>query len=128
MASTPFQANPRRQISDHVNNATTVTPKDTCVESRAALMIRAVPDSKYHEAECIVRRNLILLITVCFTVGCASCRGAMGTPFFSKFSPRDLVERNKTEAGLRCEPLGGGGAGGISSRAGALRGYGLSPF
>jgi hypothetical protein len=43
------------------------------------------------------------------------------TSFFSNFSTRQLVERNKLSAGLTCDPLGAGGGGaGIGSRAGGI--------
>jgi len=41
----------------------------------------------------------------------ASCLGPRETSFYSHFSMRELVERNKAAAGLNCEAMGGGGGG-----------------
>jgi hypothetical protein len=56
---------------------------------------------------------------VCIAMLTACSGRSPETSFFSNFSVRQLVERNKSSAGLNCDPVGGGG-GGISSRAGGL--------
>ena len=59
-------------------------------------------------------------ISIGFAVGialmCVSCMWSPESSFFSNFSSRQLVERNKYSAGLTCDPIGGGG-GGVGSRA-----------
>jgi hypothetical protein len=52
-----------------------------------------------------------MALTICFALPFSSCVGARETSFFSNFSVRELVERNKSSAGFVCDPMGGGGAG-----------------
>ena len=69
-----------------------------------------------------IRQNP-LLAPIVLVLLCASCLGPRETSFYSKFSTRDLVERNQAPAGLKCEPLGGGANGaGIHSWGGGLGG------
>lgn len=51
-----------------------------------------------------------------------------GTSFYSKFSVRKLVERNKSSIPFTCEDSLGGGGGGIGSYAGGSRGSSFSSF
>jgi hypothetical protein len=53
---------------------------------------------------------------------CASCLGAQPTAFYSKFSVRELVERNQNATGFRCDgPAGGGGGGNdVTTSSGGL--------
>jgi len=67
----------------------------------------------------INRERLIPATAVFLALLCASCLGPRATSFFSKFSTRELVERNKAAAGLNCDPLGGGDTGNLSSAGGA---------
>jgi hypothetical protein len=53
---------------------------------------------------------------------CVSCLGAHPTSFYSKFSVRELIERNQTTAGFRCEVPAGGGGGGDENTMSASRG------
>ncbi|PYS59982.1 MAG: hypothetical protein DMF74_19920 [Acidobacteria bacterium] len=67
-------------------------------------------------------------ISIGFAVGialmCVSCMWSPESSFFSNFSSRQLVERNKYSAGLTCDPIGGGG-GGAGSRAGGVGSGGM---
>ena|SRR5215813_5999236 len=66
-----------------------------------------------------MRHTLFIVSLVCFVLLSGCSLWSPETSFFSNFSVRQLVERNKSSAGLNCEPAGGGGAG-IGSRAGGL--------
>jgi len=48
------------------------------------------------------------------------------TSFYSKFSVRELVERNKASTPVTCDDSTGGGGGGIGSYAGGWRGTSFS--
>ena len=62
-----------------------------------------------------VKKTLIVL-TLALAVLCASCGGGQVTSFYSKFSVRELVERNQKATGFRCDmPAGGGGDGAMVS-------------
>jgi len=65
-----------------------------------------------------MKHRISIVIGVAFF--CAAC--AHPTSFYSKFSVRELVERNQTAAGFKCDVPGGGGGGGngISSSSGGL--------
>jgi len=74
-----------------------------------------------------VRKTLIVL-TLALAVLCASCGGGQVTSFYSKFSVRELVERNQKATGFRCDmPAGGGGNGGMDSSYGG-GGFGKANF
>jgi len=49
-----------------------------------------------------------------------------GTSFYSKFSIRELVERNKSSTAFACDDSTGGGGGGIGSYAGGSGGTSFS--
>ena len=68
-----------------------------------------------------IRHTVSIGLLLCFALLCASCMWSPETSFFSNFSTRQLVERNKSSAGLTCDPIGGGGGGGgVGSRAGGI--------
>ena len=67
----------------------------------------------------VLRGALIAVILV--SVGCAAYMHSLQSSFFSKFSLRELVEKNKSHTGLDCSAGGGGGSiggggGGFSSK------------
>src|SRR5437667_10086434 len=65
------------------------------------------------------KHRILIALAVCVTLFSASCMWSPESSFFSNFSTRQLVERNKSSAGLTCDPTGGGGGGGgVGSRAG----------
>ena len=66
-----------------------------------------------------IKERLTLSFVVCLAVLCGSCLSPRETSFFSKFSTRELVERNKAAAGLNCD-AGGGGVDGIHWLAGGV--------
>jgi hypothetical protein len=47
---------------------------------------------------------------------CTAYMSSLQSPFFAKFSLRELVERNKSHLGLNCAAGGGGGGMGSSTR------------
>jgi len=73
-----------------------------------------------------MKRRISMAVTLSFALLCVSCLSGPQTTFYSKFSVRELVERNQSAAGFRCDvPAGGGGgkdenivssSGGISGR------------
>jgi hypothetical protein len=67
-----------------------------------------------------MKHRILIALAVCFALLCASCMWSPESSFFSSFSTRQLVERNKSLTGLRCDPTGGGGGGGIGSRGGGI--------
>jgi hypothetical protein len=64
---------------------------------------------------------LIVALTVTLFNGfaCAAYMFSQQTSFFSKFSMRELVEKNKALAGLECSAGGGGGGAGMGGGSGA---------
>src|SRR5207302_1534315 len=72
------------------------------------------------------KHRILIALAVCVTLFSASCMWSPESSFFSRFSTRQLVERNKSSAGLTCEPIGSGGGGG-GSRVGGI-GSGGSHF
>ena len=57
-----------------------------------------------------MKRRILMVVTAGPALLCASCLATQQTNFYSKFSVRELVERNQTAAGFRCDlPAGGGG-------------------
>jgi hypothetical protein len=64
---------------------------------------------------CLKQYLFVLPLLLAFL--CLSCLRAQETSFFSKFSTRELVERNKAAAGLDCDAKGGGGGAADSSWA-----------
>jgi hypothetical protein len=59
-----------------------------------------------------MKSSISIAVTLGLALLCASCRGSRQTNFYSKFSVRELVERNQTAAGFKCDgPAGGGGGG-----------------
>jgi hypothetical protein len=67
-----------------------------------------------------MRHTLFIACLVCCALIAGCSLWSPETSFFSNFSVRQLVERNKSSAGLNCDPAGGGGDSGIGSRAGGL--------
>src|SRR6185436_8447522 len=69
-----------------------------------------------------VRHGILMAVTFGCALLCASCLGARPTSFYSNFSVRELVERNQTATGFKCDvPAGGGGGGNdINSSAGGI--------
>lgn len=55
-----------------------------------------------------------IFIVLLVAVGCSAYMASLQSSFFSKFSLRDLVERNGSTAGLNCSQSAGGGGGGGS--------------
>ena len=67
------------------------------------------------------KHRILIALAVCVALFSASCMWSPESSFFSSFSTRQLVERNKSSAGLTCDPIGGGGGGGgVGSRAGGI--------
>jgi hypothetical protein len=58
-----------------------------------------------------MERRMLMLVTPGLALFCASCVVTQQTNFYSKFSVRELVERNQSAAGFTCEAAGGGGGG-----------------
>jgi hypothetical protein len=72
-----------------------------------------------------VKKTLIVL-TFGLAVLCASCAGGQPTSFYSKFSVRELVERNQKATGFTCDkPTGGGDDAGMVSGYGGYGGGGF---
>lgn len=71
-----------------------------------------------------MKHTVTIGLLLCFALLCDSCRWSPETTFFSNFSTRQLVERNKSLAGLTCDPIGGGG-GGVGSRVGGIGSGGM---
>jgi hypothetical protein len=67
-----------------------------------------------------MRHTLFIAVWVCFALLSGCSLSSDETSFFSNFSVRQLVERNKSSAGLNCDPVGGGGSNGIGSRTGGF--------
>jgi hypothetical protein len=70
-----------------------------------------------------MKRRILMAVTFGFMLLCASCLGARPTSFFSNFSVRELVERNQTSAGFRCDAAAGGGgadSNGFSTSSGGI--------
>ena len=60
-----------------------------------------------------------MLITAMFvSIGCTAYMHSRQSSFFSKFSLRELVERNTSSSGLNCSAGGAGGGGGGGARSG----------
>src|SRR2546430_10662093 len=66
-----------------------------------------------------MKHRILIALAVCVALFSASCMWSPESSFFSSFSTRQLVERNKSSAGLTCDPIDGGG-GGVGSRAGGI--------
>ena len=65
------------------------------------------------------RKTIFVLLL--FGAGCSAYMASLQSSFFSKFSLRDLVERNESTAGLNCsQSAGGGGGGGASFGTGGV--------
>src|ERR1043165_7070594 len=67
-----------------------------------------------------INHLFFIAVLVCFALISGCALWSPETSFFSHFSVRQLVERNKSFAGLNCEPAGGGDSGSIGSRAGGF--------
>src|SRR3982751_1265527 len=65
-----------------------------------------------------MKHSFFIGALVCLVLLCA-CAWSPETSFFSNFSVRQLVDRNKSSAGLNCDSRGGGYAG-IRSHASGL--------
>lgn len=63
-----------------------------------------------------------IALVICLAVLYVACLGFRGSAFFSNFSVEKLVKNNMDNAGLACDPQGGGGGGGIGGSSG---GFGL---
>jgi hypothetical protein len=59
-----------------------------------------------------MKHRILIALAVCFALLCASCMWSPETSFYSNFSTRRLVERNKPTAAATCDPTAGGGGGG----------------
>lgn len=61
-----------------------------------------------------------IFVLLIFGAGCSAYMASLQSSFFSKFSLRDLVERNESTAGLNCSQSAGGGssfgAGGVGQK------------
>ena len=55
------------------------------------------------------RKTIFVLLF--FGAGCSAYMASLQSSFFSKFSLRNLVERNESTAGLNCSQSAGGGGG-----------------
>src|SRR5215510_1147361 len=64
-----------------------------------------------------MKHTILIACTICIGLLCASCMWSPETSFFSNFSTRKLVERNKPSA-LTCDDTTGGG--GSSGRVGGF--------
>ena len=65
-----------------------------------------------------MKHRILIALAVCVALFSASCVWSPESSFFSSFSTRQLIKRNKSSVGLTCDPIGGGGGGG--SRAGGV--------
>jgi hypothetical protein len=70
------------------------------------------------KAMTLVVRKTSILITLLLAAGGIACMSSIASPFFTKFSVNELVQRNKTIGGLNCLPEGGGG--GIGTGVGGI--------
>jgi hypothetical protein len=55
-----------------------------------------------------IKHTLFITCAICIGLLCVSCKWSRETSFFSNFSTRKLVERNKPSSAL-CDPRTGGG-------------------
>ena len=82
-------------------------------------------EAQRYVAPCVRTGNTMNLIfwkatfvaALILSAGCVAYMASLQSSFFSKFSLRELVERNKSH-GLNCSAGGGGGGGSISSFGG----------
>lgn len=63
---------------------------------------------------------IALLTTVLLGAGCFAYTSTLQSPFFTKFSVRELVEKNEFNAGLDCSTTGTSGGGGMSVGTGGV--------
>ncbi len=66
-----------------------------------------------------IRHRLLIGCAVGIGLVYVSCMWSPETSFFSNFSTRKLVERNKPAAAASCDPMAGGG-GGVGARVGGF--------
>jgi hypothetical protein len=55
------------------------------------------------------------VMALLLSAGCTAYMSSLQSPFFAKFSLRELVERNKSHLGLNCSACCGGGGGGTGA-------------
>jgi len=60
----------------------------------------------------------VFLLLLFLAIGCTAYMSSFTTPFFAKFSLKELVQRNNTHGPLNCSAGGGGGGGGGGSSIG----------
>ena len=67
-----------------------------------------------------MRGHAIAISLLVFSAGCSAySMNSLQSAFFSKFSLRELVDKNQSSAGLNCS-AGSGGGGGMSAGIGAV--------
>lgn len=64
------------------------------------------------------RQATAISLLMLFGAGCSAYMYSLQSSFFSKFSLRELVDRNQSSAGLNCSA--GGGGGGMSAGTGGV--------
>lgn len=57
----------------------------------------------------------VMSLLLVLLAGCTAFVSSAQSPFFSKFSLREVVQRNKSQNQLNCSAGGGGGGGGIGT-------------
>jgi hypothetical protein len=72
-----------------------------------------------------VTLKAVFVMTLLLSAGCTAYMSFLQSPFFAKFSLRELVEKNKSHLGMNC--TAGGGGGGIGTGTGGV-GRGGSHF
>jgi hypothetical protein len=63
-------------------------------------------------------RTVVIITIAVLAVGCSAFMSSFQSPFFHKFSLRELVEKNKATGGLNCSPSAGGG--GVGTGGGGI--------
>ncbi|HSS21056.1 MAG TPA: hypothetical protein VLL54_13360 [Pyrinomonadaceae bacterium] len=66
-----------------------------------------------------MKHRISIALAVSLALFYVSCMWSPETSFFSNFSTRKLVERNKPAAAASCDPMAGGG-GGVGGRVGGF--------
>ena len=64
--------------------------------------------------------KIVVIAALIFETGCAGFIFSSQSPFFSRFSLSELIERNKSQSGLNCSSSAGGGGTGIGGGSGGL--------
>ena len=63
----------------------------------------------------MVTSKILSFVIAVFFVGCTHAMFLFQTPFYSRFSLHELIERSKTMSGFNCTDGPGGGGGGASN-------------